>query len=44
MGTLLGLSIYNQILLDLPFPKIIYKKLLSKGDEELNSLEDLEEI
>lgn len=44
VGTLLGLSIYNSILLDLPFPKIIYKKLLAKNDEDLNSLEDLEEI
>ena len=44
VGTLLGLSIYNSIILDLPFPKVIYKKLLAKESDEINTLEDLEEV
>lgn len=40
IGTLLGLAIYNSVLLDLSFPKIVYKKLV--GEEA--TLEDLQEI
>jgi hypothetical protein len=40
IGTLLGLAIYNSVLLDLNFPKVVYKKLVGiKSD-----LEDLKEI
>jgi calcineurin-like phosphoesterase family protein len=40
IGTLLGLAIYNSVLLDLNFPKIVYKKLVG----ETATLEDLKEI
>lgn len=40
VGTLLGLAIYNSVLLDLNFPRIVYKKLV--GLE--GTLEDLKEI
>jgi len=39
-GVLLGLSIYNSIILDLPFPVVIYKKLLN----EKVGLIDIQEI
>lgn len=29
-GTLIGLAIYNSVLLELHFPKVIYKKLLDE--------------
>lgn len=31
IGTLLALAIYNSVLLDLKFPRIIYKKLLGES-------------
>lgn len=40
IGTLLGLAIYNSVLLDLNFPKIVYKKLLNVP----GTLEDLKEF
>ena len=40
IGTLLGLAIYNSVLLDLKFPKIIYKKLTGLPAV----LEDLKDI
>lgn len=40
IGTLLGLAIYNSVLLDLSFPKIVYKKLINLQA----NLEDLQEI
>uniref|UniRef100_A0A7R9U4A3 HECT-type E3 ubiquitin transferase n=1 Tax=Pinguiococcus pyrenoidosus TaxID=172671 RepID=A0A7R9U4A3_9STRA len=43
IGILLGVAIYNGIILDLPFPKFLYKKLLGGPDVELG-LEDLAEI
>ena len=30
IGILLGLAIYNQVLLDIKFPLVIYKKLLDR--------------
>jgi hypothetical protein len=39
LGTILGLSIYNSTLLDLKFPKILYKKLLNKINHKFNALE-----
>ena len=30
IGVLMGLAIYNHVLLDLPFPLAVYKKLLFK--------------
>jgi len=40
-GILLGLSIYNSIILDLHFPVVIYKKLLNEkvGLKDLNGLD-----
>jgi hypothetical protein len=32
VGMLLGLSIYNRTLLNLNFPKLIYKKLLARDN------------
>lgn len=40
IGTLLGLAIYNSVLLDLSFPTIVYKKLTGQDA----TLEDLKEI
>ena len=40
IGTLLGLAIYNSVLLDLKFPRVVYKKLL----DEKPTLQDLQEI
>ena len=40
-GTVLGLAIYNNIILDVHFPVVLYKKLL--GDAA-KSLEDLLEF
>jgi hypothetical protein len=45
---LLGLALYNQTILDLKFPLVLYKKLLTFKKninfEEVFSIEDLEEI
>lgn len=30
IGTVLGLSIYNNTLLDIKFPRLVYKKLISQ--------------
>lgn len=40
IGTLLALAIYNSVLLDLKFPRIVYKKLLGEPAQ----LEDLQEF
>jgi HECT-domain (ubiquitin-transferase) len=40
IGTLLALAIYNSVLLDLKFPRIVYKKLLG----ESAALQDLQEF
>lgn len=40
IGTLIGLAIYNSVLLGLAFPKVVYKKLL----DEPVGLEDLREF
>ena len=41
VGTLLGIAIYNGIILDLHFPPVVYKKL--QGFEtNLNDLKDVE--
>jgi ubiquitin-protein ligase E3 A len=43
VGMLLGLSIYNTTLLDLKFPKLLYRKLMmEKGMDELEELAEIE--
>jgi hypothetical protein len=37
MGKLLGLGLYNQVLLDIKFPQVVFKKL----QDEAVGLEDL---
>lgn len=39
-GKLVGLAMYNSVLLDIPFPRFVYKRLLGKSV----GLEDLQEI
>lgn len=41
---ILGLSIYNGVLLDLKFPRILYKKLLAPEDHLFDSLDDLSQL
>lgn len=38
IGMLLGLAIYNSIILDIKFPSVLYRKLMSK----IGTFEDLE--
>jgi ubiquitin-protein ligase E3 A len=38
MGMLLGLAIYNSIILDIKFPPVLYRKLMGK----IGTFEDLE--
>lgn len=40
VGTLLGLAIYNGVILDVQFPRVLYKKL----HDEAVSCQDLAEI
>lgn len=40
IGTLIGLAIYNSVLLDLPLPSVVFKKLL----DETVSVEDIREF
>jgi hypothetical protein len=42
-GTLLGLAIYNQVILDIHFPMIVFKRLV-EGNKYVPKLEDLKEI
>jgi|JI6StandDraft_1071083.scaffolds.fasta_scaffold00710_22 hypothetical protein len=44
LGMILGLSIYNTTLLELKFPKVLYKKLLQRQGQTLDALEELKEI
>lgn len=44
VGMILGLSIYNTTLLDVKFPRILYKKLLAPESQVFDSLSDLAEI
>lgn len=44
LGIILGLSIYNTTLLELQFPKLLYKKLLLREGQQLNLVEELQEI
>ena len=39
IGIVLGLAIYNNIILDIQFPMVVYRKLMGKR----GTLEDLEE-
>ncbi len=41
VGTMLGLAIYNSVILDLPFPLLVYKKLCNKpvGMEDVADLD-----
>lgn len=41
LGIILGLSIYNNTLLDLRFPQLVYKKLIEPDNTKLNCLEEL---
>ena len=43
IGTLLGIAIFNSIILDLPFPSYLYKKL-KRNRPNLSTLSDLESI
>lgn len=43
VGLLVGLSIYNGVMLDLKFPRIIYKKLLAPEGHVFDSVEDLKQ-
>ena len=42
-GTLLGLAIYNQVILDIHFPLVVFKRLV-EGNKYTPTLEDLKEI
>ncbi len=42
-GTLLGLAIYNQVILDIHFPLVLFKRLV-EGNKYTPTLEDLKEI
>jgi hypothetical protein len=44
VGMILGLSIYNDVMLDLKFPQIVYKKLLAPEGHIFDSIEDLAEV
>lgn len=43
IGILCGLAIYNQTIINLPFPTAMYKKLLNEGID-LSDMEDLSPI
>jgi ubiquitin-protein ligase E3 A len=40
IGTLFGLAIYNNIIVDIQFPMVIYKKLLGK----MGTSEDMKDV
>jgi hypothetical protein len=48
VGMLLGLAIYNSVHLQIPFPNVLYKKLLDRNEDDyfspelLNDLADIE--
>lgn len=44
VGMLMGLSIYNSILLDLHFPLLVYKKLLEDDLTRIDYFEELKEV
>ena len=50
VGTLLGLALYNEVILSLKFPAVVYKKLVAENDHKNGlisdkiGIEDLEEI
>lgn len=49
IGTLLGLALYNEVILNLKFPLAVYKKIIAAGSQrpihsDLLSLEDLKEF
>lgn len=41
---LLGLAIYNSVHLQIPFPNVLYKKLLNKTDDDEYSPELLHDL
>lgn len=43
LGTVLGLAIYNGIILDLHFPQVVYKKLCDRP-LELSDLSELDSV
>ena len=44
VGLILGLSIYNNTLLDIKFPRLLYKKLIEPENKPLDCLEEMGEI
>lgn len=44
VGIILGLSIYNNTLLELKFPRVLYKKLICPDEAKLDCLEEVKEI
>lgn len=44
VGMILGLAIYNTTLLELKFPKIIYKRLLAPENQEFDWLNEMTEV
>lgn len=44
VGTILGLSIYNNTLLDIKFPSLVYKKLICPDQNRLDCIEEVKEI
>ncbi|CAF3739050.1 unnamed protein product [Adineta steineri] len=41
IGTLCALAVYNVTIIDLPFPLVLYKKLLKKGKIDLDDMKSL---
>lgn len=44
IGIVLGLSIYNNTLLDIKFPRLIYKKLITPEESKFDFIEEVKEI
>lgn len=41
IGTILGLAIYNSVILDIHFPQIMYKKLMGQESSDVEDLRDV---
>lgn len=44
LGCVIGLAIYNGIILDLKFPSLVYKKLLHRNSYDLEDLKDVSPV
>lgn len=44
IGVLCGLAIYNFTIINLPFPLVLYKKLLSEDPNSVGSIEDVQDL